>query len=437
MRRRGLGACLTTGKDIAVKHATRIQPVNPRTASCLFPEWRPELHFLLEHLEVAGYFRDPGSSHAFARGFDWEYLQATASRHGVLPLFFKSISKNGSASIPTPMMDRMRREYGGISQRNFIFAQEMLRLLACLNDEDIVVIPYKGAFLAAIGYGDLSLRQFSDLDILVKPTDLLRAKRLLEEQGYHARFIYGYRPLTKLTAAETETFLKYCHEYEVQRKDGLLIDLHWQLAPKHYPFRIDPGPLWARLETFDIEGRSVSSFAREDLILILCMHGAKDRWKKLIWIIDLVKIITNNPGLDWAAVSERAKHAGMELPLLLGLRLVEELFPQTVLPSLDYGPRHRDRIAGLAQTVFKSLFTITEIRECLPVKSLHVKLCRNFRDKVTYTFQGLFVPRVPDWSTIRLPSWLFPLYYLIRPLRIMAGCARASVQRLVSGLGAA
>ncbi|MBA3564767.1 MAG: nucleotidyltransferase family protein [Gammaproteobacteria bacterium] len=395
----------------------------------LFPQWRFEIRFLLGHLGTTGFSQDLDPAYLILPdGFDWEYLLATASLHGVLPLFFRSISKSGPGSVPTAILERTRREYGVISRRNFIFAQELLRLLAYLNDHGIAVVPYKGAPLAEMAYGDLSLRQFSDLDILVRPADVFNAKRLLEEQGYQTRFIYGRRPLSQLTPAETATFIKYRHEFEMQRKDGLLIDLHWQLAPRHYPFRLATGPLWERSETVAFAGRSISSFGREDLVLILCMHGAKDRWKKLIWIIDLTRIIVNDRALDWDSIFSRARDAHMELPLLLGLQLVEDLFAPDMPSRVDRGRESRDQIARLARTIFAELFRENKRPERFPVRLLHLRLCRDFNDKLSYSWQAFFVPRVGDWAVVRLPAWLYPLYYVLRPFHILGIWAWSSIR---------
>lgn len=406
-----------------------------RIPRALLPEWRPEIRFLLEQLGATG-LSHPGSSRDVAPGgLDWDYLLGAATRHGVLPLLFKALSSPDSVLIPDAVMGRMRRGYGTISRRNFILTQELLRLLTCLDDHGIVAVPYKGVLLAAIAYGDPSLRQFADLDILIRRKDVLKAKLLLQEQGYSARFIYGYRPLTRLSSAETDAFLKNYLEFEMQRKDGLLIDLHWQFAPRHYPFRLDPDPLLARLETFRIEGQSVSSFAREDQVLVLCLHGAKDRWEKLLWMIDLAKLIEACPDLDWASMCTRSTDSAMELPLLLGLSLAETLFPGTVPRSVTERSAHRERLGRMTRSVFGALFKQRPGRECLPVNSLHLQLCANWSDKVTYLARGLCVPRVQEWSMIRLPDWLYPLYYVIRPIRIMARCARVSIERLQIALG--
>jgi len=48
----------------------------------------------------------------------------------------------------------------------------------------IRTIPFKGLTLASLIYGDPTLRQTDDLDFLVHPEDLARAKETLLSAGY-------------------------------------------------------------------------------------------------------------------------------------------------------------------------------------------------------------------------------------------------------------
>ena len=62
---------------------------------------------------------------------------------------------------------------------------ELLRILRLLDAHAIRAVPLKGPALAQSLYGDLALREFCDLDVLVQETDLRKARGLLEAQGYH------------------------------------------------------------------------------------------------------------------------------------------------------------------------------------------------------------------------------------------------------------
>ncbi|HEY3839236.1 MAG TPA: nucleotidyltransferase family protein, partial [Bryobacteraceae bacterium] len=57
-------------------------------------------------------------------------------------------------------------------RHNMTLTAELFRILGLFNKSGIEVIPFKGPTLAVAAYGDLSLRMFADLDILVSEQDL-------------------------------------------------------------------------------------------------------------------------------------------------------------------------------------------------------------------------------------------------------------------------
>ena len=64
-------------------------------------------------------------------------------------------------------------------RRGLWFASELLRITHHLAKKEIRAIPYKGPVLAQSAYGDLALRHFSDLDLLISPRDFDQAKNAL------------------------------------------------------------------------------------------------------------------------------------------------------------------------------------------------------------------------------------------------------------------
>jgi hypothetical protein len=61
------------------------------------------------------------------------------------------------------------REWGvRHTEHNFLLTEELLALLSELEANGIPEIAYKGPGLAAMIYGDLAMRQFNQLDIIVE-----------------------------------------------------------------------------------------------------------------------------------------------------------------------------------------------------------------------------------------------------------------------------
>jgi hypothetical protein len=69
----------------------------------------------------------------------------------------------------------LRARFEEIARKNLRFTAELIRILNCLESHGIAAIPFKGPTLAESVYGNLALREFSDLDILVRQSDFPRA----------------------------------------------------------------------------------------------------------------------------------------------------------------------------------------------------------------------------------------------------------------------
>ena len=72
---------------------------------------------------------------------------------------------------------------------------------------------------------------------------------------------------------------------------------------------------------------------------------------------------------------------------------------------------------GLVPLVYKSLESCNGESEKLSDFLLKINL-RNLGDRVRYFFGRSFVPAFEDWEWVSLPDSLYPLYYLLRPLRL-------------------
>jgi len=97
---------------------------------------------------------------------------------------YRSLSRNAPELVSKANLERLRGDFRSNVQRNLLLTAELLRLLDLFAVHGIAAAPFKGPVLAASAYEDLSLRQFSDLDVLVNRRDILKAEGLLASQGY-------------------------------------------------------------------------------------------------------------------------------------------------------------------------------------------------------------------------------------------------------------
>jgi hypothetical protein len=356
------------------------------------------------------------------REIDWAVLIETALRHGVVPLLYRNLRTHFREFVPGAAMDQLQFHSNAIGLRSLFLTQELLRLLNLLDAHDIPAIPYKGPVLAVSVYKNLSLRQFGDLDILVHPHHVPKAKKLLESQGYGL--------LEKLTGAQEAAQVQSHPEYRFERKDGQvvvelrwLITAHWQLLSS---FPLNPNHLWERCEHISLAGATVRSLLPEDLLLILCVHGASHHWERLLWICDIAELIRAHRGLDLGQVLGQAKRLGSERLVLLALFLAFDLLGADLPEKVVQRVEDDSKVKSLAMQVRKWLFREPDAGlELFEEAAFFIGTRERLRDRIPY---GLFylraflrtviTPNEKDQALLQLPVSLSFLYYLLRPVRL-------------------
>ena len=171
---------------------------------------------------------------------------------------------------------------------------ELFNIHKHLAARRLEVLPYKGPALAQSLYGNIALRQFSDLDLLVRAEDLPAIRSVLAE--------LGYRPGLHLTQAAERAYLKSGYEYTFDGAQGRnLIEIKWQILPRFYSIGFDVEGLFERAVEVDVGGRRLRTLCDQDLMLVLCVHAAKHAWMQLSSLRDIAQLARSR-ALDWDAL---------------------------------------------------------------------------------------------------------------------------------------
>jgi len=353
---------------------------------------------------------------ALLRGeVDWNYLIVTAHQHRVLPLVYRTLGRLAPRDVPEPAMRRLSNAFQANARRNLFLTGELLQVLDLLGAEGIPSIPYKGPVVASLVYGDLSLRQFADLDIIVPMKDVVKARALLLSRGY--------RPEKPMTEEELLSRLATEKDITLLRDEaGINLEIHWAITGESDPIRIAPQSLWENLVSCSIGGRPVQTFAPDDLLLILCIHGAKHRWEKLGWLCDVAEIVRTPGRVEWNRALERATKVGAGRILLLGLGLATQLLgampPAKILQAIEGDPV----LKQLSEQVKGWLFSEDPVRLNLGERERYfMRLRENSADRfrVAITQAKLYLaPTSRDKETLPLPACLGWSHYLLRPVRL-------------------
>jgi hypothetical protein len=346
------------------------------------------------------------------RDLDWTLLLTLAAENDVTGLLYQSLQDTCADLVPASVMDQLRRDYQTSTLNTVFFTQELLKLLQLFEAHHIPVLPHKGPALAMAVYGNLSLRPFCDLDLLIHSQDLIRAKQLLVAEGYDTLAVDNAQEAANIWSDSARDFV---------RQDGkVVLDLHWRITPRFFPFELLFEELWDRRQSVSLLGTTVSILAPEDLLLTLCVHGAKECWGKLKWICDVAELIQTYPDLDWNWVLVQAKQLHSQRMLLLGVELARQFFGVKLSETLLAAINSDQTLPHLMQQVWGYLFGLQAEKSRQISPSLFRLWVRDrTRDQVLYIVWRLFVPNVRDRCLIVLPKPLAFFYYLVRPLRLL------------------
>jgi hypothetical protein len=287
----------------------------------------------------------------------------------------------------------------------------LIRILDCLDAHGIAAIPYKGPLLAETVYGDLTLREFSDLDVLVRPADVPRAKAALKD--------LGYSPNSPFTPAQERAYLKSGYEFVFDGPAGRnLLEIQFAILPRFYAVDFDLDALFERAVPASVGGRAVKTLSPEDLLLALCVHAAKHAWIRLCWLRDIAGVIQSLT-LQWDVVNRRATELGVDRILGTSL-LLASCWLGAEVPELLLHKWLNDReISGLHDQIAQLIPRAEEYSaESLRYFRLMLRLRERTTDKLRFALRLLFTPSVGEWSVVRLPEPLFPLYRVVRFFRL-------------------
>jgi len=339
---------------------------------------------------------------------DWNYFFLLARRHAVVPLVYRQLKD----IVPQADLAPFKRHYQENSARNVVLTAELCRLLELFAGAGIEAIPYKGPLLALFAYDDLALRRFVDLDVIVKKTDVARARELLLADNY---------TLAKsLTVAQQEFLLRTQHNLQFSKDNRqLIVELHWEIAPHLFASTVQGDALWSNLVSFDLNGTRVKTFSADDLLFSLCVHGSRHLWERLGWICDVAELISRRE-LNWPALLERATHADSERMFLLGLHLAEKLFETNLPPEVKQRCEADKRLASLANNIVEHLFNGTEH---VPATSSEIfkynlGVRKSLGARARYLVHTLR-PTDGDLGRHSFPAGLSFAYYLVRPFRLL------------------
>jgi hypothetical protein len=346
---------------------------------------------------------------------EWESLILAAERHGLRPLLCRHLDSIAPELIPRGVLAGLRSFFAANAARNFRLTAELLKIVSAFEIRRIPAIPFKGPVNAISVYGDVSLREIEDLDILVQEEKMREAEEVLSS--------LGYRPEFRVPRSQIPLVFRTECENAYIGGDGVRVELHWRITSSRFPSAIGVEGLWLRHRYVQLGNIRVRHLSPGDMLLVLCAHAGTHLWDKLEMVSAVAEVVRRN--IDWEEVIRRAEEALSRRIVSLGLLLSREILkaelPDEILASAENDPAVRK----LALEVRKKLFTrrsdpIGPLERC----SFRRQLADRWWDRMLVFPRALYIPAHEDWDLAQLPRFLSSLYHPLRAFRLIAKYAR-------------
>jgi hypothetical protein len=247
---------------------------------------------------------------------DWIWVFNTAHVNRAFPFLYAGL-REFPEHVPTNVRSFLEADHRKVVRRNGALLGAALAVTEALQKADVPGIVMRGvSFLETIYGGTLGLRDFGDIDLLVRREDLERAKACLRGLGL------GPSP-----GALDDRYYERHHLHLSWRPDQgqVVVEIHWSLDHKYTSYAIDTGAVFDRATWHDLPNSRLLLMDPEDALIAACVHAFKhdplvrhylghlahaspsfpDR--HLAHLADLTGLVSCGGDLDWDTVVARCR----------------------------------------------------------------------------------------------------------------------------------
>lgn len=239
---------------------------------------------------------------------DWDTLIRLLRPHWVYPLISYHLNAwPEECRPPKEFLEELNRISLSATARTLLAGRQIGAVTGALREVGIPAILLKGPALARTVYPDPTLRQSSDIDLIVLPQDITAAEDVLERLGYRCPAkVFHICPC----ADHHEKFFPKAHGFRLQ--------LHWATA---HEFGLFPESwlqeAFARRIIVHSDGITFDTFCPPDQLLYLVFHDAfQHRAIRLDWIYDISRVMQEIPSRDkWDDLIRQSVTNTVRIPL--------------------------------------------------------------------------------------------------------------------------
>jgi hypothetical protein len=383
----------------------------------IFQLMQPELALIVAcaHTQISE--RDKQIIHELlSKKLDWAVIINNAFHHKVISLLYNTLSTQFQEYIPKWALDKIKEYHKDASLYTFILSASLTKVIQLLTENNIEVLPIKGAILSKKLYGSASMRLYTDVDILVHQHDIQKTLNLLVETQY-TMLPEGISQSTFLK------FMKYYHHGRLVDNNGVLIELHGELSGFYAPEPITLKDLKPFLIRNKFNDQTTLDLTDEMLFIFLCLHGSKHCWAKLDYICSISELLRIAPDLNWTIINDLAKKYKMINRVMISILLAKKLFASLVPEVMEDYLSRKASLNTLANKIIANEWSHgIENSRTHPIMKIILyqpALMDKKLDAIRFILRALIVPEHEVWHASHLPDSLFCLYFFYKPYRAL------------------
>jgi len=338
---------------------------------------------------------------------DWDYLITTIIERGIGPLFYKKLPfLTNSSLIPETVKNKLQQAYYKTFSRSTILYEHFRRIAEAFYLQDVPVITLKGIYLSEWLYQDIGLRQFSDIDLLVKEKEGEKCLRILSDLGYKPSEI----SLSKLVLSRFEII-----HYSAMILNGVSVEIHIKLHSESEKYNVLVSELWKNAIPTTLNGTNVYTLNTYDLLVHLCLHLDKHFQKGHVQFTcfnDITNLLErNSDAINWTKFIETCNLYKCE-DIVFKYIIMTNKYMQATVPS-DIIQKYNSLLTEEDELLFINYLKGIEVDSKIKL-SLHfeyLKINKNFSDKIKYMLDVLFPSKVFMIQKYKIKKHSFIFFY--------------------------
>ncbi len=304
----------------------------------------------------------------------FEYIRIEKVR----PLICHNLIKYSREALPQEILPQLKALLTQLTIGSLRKVKQLNDAMLLFQNHQIAAIPWKGAMLSQEIFNNPTVRESVDLDILIHPKDLQKAKDLLLADGYF--------PLWKMNEQQEKIYFKNRHSYEMLKKGVADLELHWRIAKKQYMFNISMDDLWKSAVDKKLATLEIKYPNKEHLLVgVAIHHGGVECWLKYKLLVDWYYLLEQYPDMDWQKVLKIVNKVGMRRIIVVGTLMCHHLFGAEIPAALQ--PYIKKKEQSLSDKLIQNLFESDKIQK---QSSILIELRERWYHKILVSLKNFY-----------------------------------------------